>query len=456
MDHHLELGLSGIFNSRFKGEAVYEDEKLEREWNLSLGVSPPLAYIPSLFVETNAEWIENTQTPAEWIKNYGETWARSWEPMVPDLGAGAEQRDTRSVIRITEKTVPVGAELTLEGESAFSKPRNRTQSSSLVRLDIPVSLGSYHLDIRGERNFKRHLLFSGGDALDDGNKFFESIGDSLPLWKVFPLYSLFAAELGEAMDQGLSGSPSKDMAEYSYFNDRFGLNLQLPLVYDLRAFFIPAKAGFRIDRILEQKLDTRLDMLNLGANLGFSAVNMFGAFGVLPLFTFYQGDEFIHTLEASTALPQDEEPSWRIQSSLAGLFHGFSGGELNFTNTVTAGSAGWLESFVLDWTVPTRKSLLSIFYGWIHTAALTQSSWLALADLMNANYEQFRKETLELAFDQSEDYLRWSLTAGHESIIRILGRMNFSVFAKLNCTQDERTRILSFVGTVGTTLNLSF
>jgi hypothetical protein len=456
MDHRFGLSLSGMFNSRFSGEVYYEDEKLDRKWDGALGFSPPRSYIPAVSVETSAAWTEHTQEPAEWIENYGETWARSWEPMVPDLGAGAAKRDTRSTIRITEHTSPVGAEVTLEGSSAFSNPGNRTQSTSLARLDIPVTLGSYHFGLRGERSFKRHLLFSPPDALGDGAKFAESIADSLPLWKVFPFYSLFAPELGTVMDTGLSHSPSADLAEYTLFDDRFGLTVQLPLTYDLRAFFIPSSAGARIDRILEQKLDTRLDMLNLAGNLGFSAVNMFGAFGSFPLFPFYQGDEFTHTLETSVAIPRNEDLSWRIQSSQAAAFYGFSGGTLGLTNTATSGSSGWVESLMLDWTVPTRKSLLSIFYGWIAAAALTQSSWLALSDLMNTDYEQLRKETLELVFDHSGDYLQWSFIAGHESIIRILGRLNFSVFAKLNCTQDERVRLLSFIGTIGTTLNVSF
>jgi hypothetical protein len=456
MDHRFGLDLSGMINSRFNGEVYYEDEKMDRKWNGTLGFSPPQGYIPALSVETGAAWTEHTREPAEWIENYGETWARSWEPMVPDLGAGAAKRDTRGVIRITEQTSPVGGEVTLEGTSAFSSPNNRTQSTSLARLDIPVTFGSYRFSLRGERSFKRHLLYSPPDALGDGAKFSESIADSLPLWKVFPLYSLFAPELGTAMDEGLSRSPSADLAEYTYFNDRFGLSVQLPQVYDLRAFFIPSSAGARIDRILEQKLDTRFDMLNLTGNLGFSAVNMFGAFGVLPLLPFYQGDEFTHALESSVAIPRDEDLSWRIQSSQAAAFYGFYGGTLGFTNTATAGSSGWVESFVLDWTVPTRKSLLSVFYGWIAAAAMTQSSWFALSDLMNTDYEQLRKETLELAFDHSGDYPRWSLTAGHESIIRILGRLNFSVFAKLNCIQDEQVRVLSFIGTIGTTLNVSF
>jgi hypothetical protein len=456
LNRRLALALSGMVSSRLNGEVYYEDEKLERKWNASLEFSPPRDYIPALTVESAAAWTENTQTPGEWMGNYGALWSRSWVPLLPDLGAGAVRREARGLISIAEKTRPLGAELSLEGTTVFSSPHNRTQSNSLARLDIPLVLGSGSLNFRGERAFKRHILFSGEDILADGGKFAESLGDSLPLWEVFPLYSLFSPELGKALDQGLSRSPSAALAEYTAFYDRAGLTLLLPAFYDLRAFLFPAAATLRIERVLEQKLDTRLDMLTLGGNLRFSAVNMFGAFGAVPFFPFYLGDEFAHTLETTVAIPQREEVSWRLQSSLAAAFHGFSGGELGLTNTVTAGSTGWLESCLLAWTVPTRKSLLSLFYNWINVLVQAQSSWLALTNLLNVNYEQLRKETLELALDHSGDYLQWTLIIGHESMLRILGRFYFSVFAKLNCAQNQETQVLSFIGTIGTTLNVSF
>jgi hypothetical protein len=456
LNRRLDLGLSGMFSSRLNGEVYYEDEKLERKWHVSLDFSPPRNYIPAVAFEAAAAWTEDTQNPGEWMRHYGTLWSRSWGPLLPDLGAGAAKRDLRSLIRIAEKTSPLGAELSLEGNTAFSGPHNRTQSNSLVRLDIPLVLGLSHLDFRGERAFKRYLLFSGGDALADGEKFAESIGDSLPLWGVVPLYSLFSPDLGSALDRGLSHSPSAALAEYTAFYDRFGVNLRLPAWYDLRALIAPSNAALRIDRILEQKLDTRLDMLTLGGNLGFSAVNMFGAFGVVSLFPFYQGDEFTHTLETTVAIPREEDISWRFQSNLTAAFYGFSGGELGLSNTVTTGSAGWLESCSLAWTVPTKKSLLSLFYNWISATAQTQRSWLTLTDRLTANYEQLRKETMELVLDHSGDYLRWTLIAGHESMIRILGQLYFSVFAKLNCAQNQETRVLSFLGTIGTTLHVSF
>ncbi|MDR2078183.1 MAG: hypothetical protein LBP74_00495, partial [Treponema sp.] len=207
---------------------------------------------------------------------------------------------------------------------------------------------------------------------------------------------------------------------------------------------------------LEQRLDTLLDVINTGATLGFSAVNMFGAFGIKPLFSFYESDEFSHSITAAAAFPKNEKPSWRLQLENSLSFYGFLGSELTVTNTFTEGNAGWLESINLAWTVPTRKTLLGTFYGWLSGKIQSTTTWPALSALASSEYERLRKETLEMVFDNSAEHYRFSMILGHESIIRILGRLYFSVFAKINCTQDKSSDALSFLGTIGTTLNISF
>jgi hypothetical protein len=203
-----------------------------------------------------------------------------------------------------------------------------------------------------------------------------------------------------------------------------------------------------------------MDILNVGSSLDFSAINLFGALGSKPLFTFYSSDEFTHAITVSTAFPRGEIPSWRVQSGLGMHFQGFAGASLDTRNTLTlakgAGSAGWIESIEADWTVPTTRSLLSLFYNFLVRGALTQSSWLSLTDLLNSEYEQFRKDTLTLALDRSSGYLAMDLTVGHESIIRIPGRLNFSVFAKFTFTDNARSELFSCIATIGTTLNVSF
>ncbi|WP_461246572.1 hypothetical protein, partial [Treponema sp. R6D11] len=199
------------------------------------------------------------------------------------------------------------------------------------------------------------------------------------------------------------------------------------------------------------------DMLNIGAWLGFSAVNMFGALGYRPLFKFYKSDEFTHAIETAVIIPRDRDASWRIQSVLGSSFQGFEGGVLNAANTLTLRSEGlWLESAVIDWTVPITKSVIGAFYKWVIAKADGQKSWLKLSKLLNSEHEHLRRESLELAFEQTEDNFRVRCIIGHETIIRILGRLNFSSFVKLRFNEETKTETFSVDGLVGTTLKVSF
>ena len=93
--------------------------------------------------------------------------------------------------------------------------------------------------------------------------------------------------------------------------------------------------------------------------------------------------------------------------------------------------------------------------------ARDQNSWLTLANLAESEYELFRRESLEFIFEKvpdagSGDYNRFSFIIGHESMVRIFGKLNLSVFAKLKMSEDYGTGTFTFLGTIGTSLNLMF
>jgi hypothetical protein len=453
--HNVNLSFSSDFYASLAADALYEFSSLKQKWNLGMGYRSQKDFIPSIVISAEALWTGREQVAPD--EGYGELWVSSWEPLVPDLGEGADSRKTQTQIVITQRSRPVGAVVTLEGGSNFSGANSLTVLENSSFLDIPLVFNRFSLNLRAGRSFKRHLYFSGNDALDDGKKFFESVNDSLSGWTVFPGYSLFAPELADAVYGGLDNSPSADIALYSAFTDHFSANVVLPNIYNFASFFIPSRAALRLERILEQKLDTRVDMLNLSGSLGFSTINMFGALGYRPLFNFYQTDEFTHAIEAAVIIPVIEDVSWRMRSVLGAGFRGFSDGTLNLVNTLTINSDGyWLESLIADWTVPVKKSLLGVFYDWIAAAAAKQSSWLTLSSLLNQDYEQLRTESLELAFDKTGEYLRWTVTAAHEETVRILGRLNFTVFIKLRCSQDFQSEVFTFDALLGTTLRVSF
>jgi hypothetical protein len=479
MNHKFALGLSSPFRSNLSGETLYEVNRLSRKWETLIGVNPVKTIPLDISLTAGAGWTENTRRPEEDLSNYGEAWSRSWEFLLPDSGYGASRRESRMLFKNTLGTEPLGAELSLEGSTIFSRFNRTTQGSSLIRLDIPwspqINSRTYRFLFRGEREYRRSLFYESLDIRDDVERYAEGLRDSLALIFSVPFYSLFDPNMGNVMTNSnsalLSGASGNSLLNYGQFGDKFEFSLGMPENYGLSSFIIPSRINTRLSRILEQKMDTPLDTLNLGGSLSFSSINMFGAFGAAPLFSFYQSDEFSHSIEAAVAMPRGEKNSWKIQAEQAMSFHGFTGAELILSNTLSMSSASsvgtgnrWTESVILEWIYPMEKSLLGALYSRFTRMIRSQSSWLTLAGIAEAEYEQIRKETLEFVFEHvpsastaySDDYNRYSLILGHESSIRIFGRLNLSVFAKLNISEDSNTKILSFLGIIGTSLNISF
>jgi hypothetical protein len=479
MNHRFALDLTAPFRSGLSGEMLYEANRLTRKWEASAGGNPVRAVPLDISLAAGAGWTENTMRPEEDLSNYGGAWAKSWGTLVPDSGYGASRRESRVLFKTALGTEPLGAELSLEGSTDFSRSNKTTQGSTLARLDIPwnpqINFRTYRFLFRGEREYRRSLFYESRDIGDDAGRYAESLRDSLALMFSVPFYSLFAPDMGETMTESnrafLSGASGNSLLSYGQFSDKFEFSLGMPENYRLSSLVIPSRINARIGRILEQKLDTPSDTLNLGGGLGFSSINMFGAFGAAPLFGFYQSDELSHSIDAVLAIPRGERNSWKIQAEQAVRFYGFTGAELALTNTFTINSASyigggnrWTESVLLEWIYPMKKSLLGALYSKFTGMVRSQNSWLALAGIAEAEYEQIRTETLEFVFEHSPatsaassgDYNRYSLILGHESSIRVFGRLNLSVFAKLNISEDSNTQILSFLGIVGTTLNVSF
>ncbi|MCL2210667.1 MAG: hypothetical protein FWB95_01960 [Treponema sp.] len=453
--HSVNLALNTDFSARFNADALYDYSKLRQKWIIGLGYKNKNVFIPTVTINSEAAWTSGAEI--ENGENYGKLWANSWEPLIPDSGSGAESRKTKTQFILAEKTKPVGAAITLEGNTNYTAVNSVTRSENNIFLDIPVTLEKTSLNFRSGRSFKKHLYYSSVDSLDDGRMFFESVGDSSPLWKKFPFYSLFTPELNAAMDESLSNSPSKDNAFYTFFSDYFNARATLPNLYNISSLFLPSRIIFIIDRVLEQKMDTRVDKLNIGTGLTFSAINIFGAMSSTPIFKFYQTDEFSHTFETAFVIPREEDMSWRINTVLSAGFRGFQGGILNFVNNFNYRSEGyWTENFTALWEAPVKKSYLSRFYEWVSKGIAKRNSWTGLSNVLSTDYEKLRKESVELIFDNSKDYLKWSLILGHEDIIRVIGRFNLSTFFKIRFSEEKEYEKFIFDAMLGITLRFSF
>lgn len=454
LTHRLDLNLAGPIRSRLTGTARYTDTKFERYWQASALVEPGPDRVLGASIEGNALLSKPGEGPAG-LDRYAEAWLNSWKPLLPDSGRDAQNRQFQGILKVPLALKPVGIEFSADGAAGFSAPANTARSETLGRLDFPFAFGEYQGLLRGERSFKRSVFYPSADALEDGSRYYESLWDSRNLWVSLPFYSLFAPALEDTMENALSEAAAADITEYGRFTDAFQVSLRLPDAFGLKTLWIPRHIETKLSRNLERKLDTRLDVFTIASALTFNSVNLWGAFGYMPVFSFYQ-DEFTHRLEGSLALPRNDALTWRFQDELLLSIYGFTGAEFTLTNTLTLTADSRVESLEIAWTAPAPQSLLGILYIWLSDKARDMSAWPALSHLANTAFERLRKETLEATIESSQDVLRTAFTLGHESIIRILGRFNWSVFAKLSCAQYYDSPVYSFTGAIGTSLQVSF
>ena len=232
-----------------------------------------------------------------------------------------------------------------------------------------------------------------------------------------------------------------------------------PERYDLLSLIIPVNSFIQLDRIIEQRMDTVLDVFTINGGFGFSTINLFGAMGNFPVFKFYRNDDLRHSLSAVLAIPKDETMLWRIQAEQNLGFYGFNGADLGINNTFTmigGNQTGWINSFSLIWSIPREKTLLSVIYDAGINKLSNDPRFPVIKNLAESDYEVQLRETLEFVIDNSVEYGIYTFSIGHESLVRVLGRLTLSCFAKLGFQRLEYSDMLSLLLSFGTTLNVSF
>ncbi|MDR2796297.1 MAG: hypothetical protein LBB47_06280, partial [Spirochaetaceae bacterium] len=455
-NHEASLSLSGMVSSSFHAKSDFGNGQKNRGWRASLGMAT-IPRTPLRFsIGADGNWSNTEASGSDDYGNYGGVWGTSWQSMIPDNGSSTDRRRLGGHFETAINTKPLGLSLSVDASSAADRAANNTESAGSAALGFPFTAGGLSGSFRIERAYRRFIFYNGPHAGYDLEKFAETFGESSGVYGSIPFYSLFAPELGAELRESLSESASSGLVRDASFTDKYRLSLQFPETFGLSTLFTPRSLEAHIDRGLNQKLDTQTDTLGTGGGLRFSSINMFGAFGTLPLFKFYENDEYNTSLSAAVAIPKGENVSWRVQAGQLLVFYGFKGAMFQFEDLVTVLADGWTGTFKVDWVSPSEKSLLGTLYNWVFSKFSRQSSWPALQELALADIERVRQESLELSLDRRDNLGSLTLSLQHKSIVRILGRLNLEVFARLDISHGEASETSSFIGTVGTSLNISY
>ncbi|MDR2468579.1 MAG: hypothetical protein LBD22_06435 [Spirochaetaceae bacterium] len=457
-NHDAGIGLSGTYHALFNASGSHLNGITSRTWQSGLGRRATEKLPFSAAITTRWRWTERaaaTEDDDVFAAGYGRAWWASAEALLPDSGTNAETRSMDSNLDLRFNGKNAGAALTIRANQDASLPARKTTSGGRLQLDVPWQASFLRGSAKFERAYERGSTRIHQNAAGDLEEFRAAFNESGALVGALPLYTLFDPRLAEKLSSVLDHSGETGVSG-GRFSDRYSYSMRLPVRKDLFALIIPYDFDAHIDRSVIRQLDTMQDILGFGGNVRFSAQNLFGAFGRLKQFEFYQNDEFRHGLGTAVAIPRNDEVSWRVYAEQSAAFYGFRGSQFKIHDILTVLSTGWLVNVTLELQTPAEKSFVSTLYQWFMRRFENSTYSPALASLAAAACDRLRKEKIDISLDSNPSNFRWTVSARHESIVRITGRLDLSAFIMLLCAQDSYFDELSFIATVGTSLKISF
>lgn len=454
--HSAGAGFTGAVDASFDVDGRFQDAKTERAWRSSAGVKNIAGAPLSVSVAADWRWSDPSAGNREFAKDYGEIWALSWNALVPDAGAGASVRTMRGKFDARLAVKPVGAGIALSALSEAAIPAGKTVSGGRAEFDFPWTAGTLNGGFRMERKYERSVAAVRNSAAEDFREFHNSFTGAGAILGVIPFYALFDKDLSSKLDDVLAASGQSKIISGGLTGDLYSLSVRFPAQDGVSALYLPREADIHVDRNIIRRLDTMQDILGIGGNMQFSALNIFGAFGAARLFDFYQNDEFRHNIGAAAAFPKNDLVSWRINAGQNAVFYGFQGAELHTGSSVTVLSTGWIYNFVIEWLSPAEKSFLGALYETFMGRFQNSAHSPALSSIAAASYDRMRREKLRFDIDNSSEISYYAVQAGHESIIKIIGRLELIAFMNMTYLQNGENPVSSFIAAVGLSLQVQF
>jgi hypothetical protein len=443
-DHNAGVSLRGSVPVSFEARSREDRIRLSRSWDGNVGL-----HAGSFLLQTglSAQWRYPSQKYAE-TGDYGYTWTESWSALKPDAGPDAQERTLKGNITTSFGGEAIGVVFTFTPSQTARKLTDNAASATNASLSFPWTAGNYSGDIVFARAWNSVVSSPANDAGGDILQYGESLRRGRSHLLSIPVYALFAEEI--------AAMPQDSSVLSESFADSGALSLTLPRRDDVAALVIPRAVETKLERAVSQRYDTLTDTFDFNVLARFSAEEIFGAHGKIPLFRFYQADEFNTALSYHLRLPKREDAVWSITLDQDFWFFGFYGSNLSLGDTVSITSSGNIYALTLSWTAIQQENLpgkiLSLFINRFSENTFSPS----LAFFANAGRVFQRVEKLKYTYNGTGDNPVTTLSLGHESIVRITGHLQFSLFANLDIADDKNAEITNWICSAGTLLRVIF
>ena len=145
---------------------------------------------------------------------------------------------------------------------------------------------------------------AGGNYSDDTWTLFKSYDDKSYFFTAAPIYDLISDSLSSEIHSKTKGLLEGDENQSEYYNSEYSFSYKRPIFADKRDFFVPASASLDFSRDI-RAAKTLSDAYQAKVKVSWTAFNIFGKFGSMPIASWFEQDEYLSSFIVSLKFPKN-------------------------------------------------------------------------------------------------------------------------------------------------------
>ncbi len=143
----------------------------------------------------------------------------------------------------------------------------------------------------------------GGNYGDDLNELFISYNGRKYYFAAAPIYDLISWNLSNNIHSKTENILSSDSGQSEYYNGEYAFSFKRPIFADKRDFYIPTKVALAFSRDI-RAAQSLSDTYQSKLTLGWTAFNIFGKHGSIPIAKWFEQDEYLSSFIAALKFPR--------------------------------------------------------------------------------------------------------------------------------------------------------
>ena len=273
---------------------------------LNLG-SQSAGWTLRLSTERSQRQIKSAGADTLETNNYFSTWLRATQEEFSGGDSLASKRKVggkiENTIRLPWCSLEPRIDFTAQEEYSAAKNCYHTDKSAFS-LAFPFKVGKNSFEISWKKTSGAVLAAEkGGGYREDWQELFSAYGDRKYFFAAFPIYDLASENLSDNVHSKTEALTQADDAQSEYYSGEYVFSFKRPIYADKRDFFIPTSASLNFSRDIRAAKNVS-DAYQAKINLGWTAFNIFGKNGSLPIASWFEQDEYMTSFVAALKFPR--------------------------------------------------------------------------------------------------------------------------------------------------------